>query len=269
MSKNTVDILGDRCKHYEKAEAGRRVNPSLPLIARLDGHGFSKFTADIQKPFDPRFADLMALTTQFLVEKTQATVGYTQSDEITLIWAPVVEPQTRTFAGRYQKLVSLFAAKATGIFNRKLLQYLPEKENAEPEIDCRVWTVPTLQDAVDVLLWREKDALKNSVSMLASAHFSEKEIDRLSTRERKERLLAKGIDWNEIPAWAQRGRFYRRSQVLKNLSVEEMTKIPEGRRPSAPVLRSVVAEWDLPLLSKISNLTDVIFDNKVPDLLKP
>lgn len=266
MSKNTIDPLGDRCKYFEQLEAGRRADPSLPLIARLDGHGFSKFTRDIQKPFDPRFAELMALTTKHLVEKHQALVGYTQSDEITLIWGPVEPPHTRMFSSKYQKQVSLLAASATGVFNRKLVKYLPEKEDSDPEFDCRVWSVPTLQDAIDALVWRENDAVKNSVSMLASAHFSEKQVDRVSTRARKEMLLEKGVDWNDCPRWAKRGRFYHRTELLREMTPAELSLIPLAHRPTGPVLRSAVTEWDLPRLTKVQNLADVIFNSAAPVL---
>lgn len=266
MSKNSIDPLGDRCKYFENLETSRRADPSLPLIARLDGHGFSKFTKDIQKPFDPRFAELMALTTKHLVEKHQALVGYTQSDEITLIWGPVEPPHTRMFSSKYQKNVSLLAGSATGFFNRKLVKYLPEKEDSDPEFDNRVWSVPTLQDAVDVLVWRENDAIKNSVSMLASAHFSEKQVDRISSRARKEMLLEKGVDWNDCPRWAKRGRFYHRTELWRDMTADELALIPVAHRPTGPVLRSAVTEWDLPRLTKVQNLIEVIFNGATPVL---
>ena len=36
-----TDDLGDRMKAYEAVEAQRRLDPTLPMLARLDGRSFS------------------------------------------------------------------------------------------------------------------------------------------------------------------------------------------------------------------------------------
>ena len=77
------DAMGDRMKLYESAEAGRRLMPLLPAVARLDGKGFSGFTRGLARPFDVRLSNLMVETTTFLVEETNAVCGYTQSDGAT------------------------------------------------------------------------------------------------------------------------------------------------------------------------------------------
>ena len=79
------DNLGDRMKAYEGLETGRLIAQELPLIVRLDGRAFSTFTRGMDKPFDARMSEIMRAVTAHLIEQTQALVGYTQSDEITLI----------------------------------------------------------------------------------------------------------------------------------------------------------------------------------------
>jgi len=97
------EAFGDRMKLYESAEAGRRLMPLLPAFARIDGRGFSRFTRDMARPFDVRLSRLMIDTTRLLVEEGGARVGYTQSDEISLMWD--AEHQT-FFDGRIQKMTS-------------------------------------------------------------------------------------------------------------------------------------------------------------------
>lgn len=63
-------------KEYEKVEAGRKASNRLPLVARLDGRGFSKFTKGLTKPFDIRLTLLMVYTLSYLLEQTHALVGY-------------------------------------------------------------------------------------------------------------------------------------------------------------------------------------------------
>ena len=133
-----TDDLGDRMKVFEQAEAGRRFLPLLPVVARLDGRGFSSFTRGLQRPFDSRMSDLMIETTKALVDETVAVCGYTQSDEITLAWYSDDYRSQIFFDGKIQKMVSTLAAIASVTFNKLLPQFLPEKVTAAPTFDCRV-----------------------------------------------------------------------------------------------------------------------------------
>jgi len=70
----TQDSLGDRMKVYEYQETNRRFLPNLPIYARIDGHGFSRFTRGMQRPYDERMSRAMVATAGALVEKTHATL---------------------------------------------------------------------------------------------------------------------------------------------------------------------------------------------------
>lgn len=70
----TQDSLGDRMKVYEYHETNRRFLPNLPIYARIDGHGFSRFTRGMQRPYDERMSRAMVATAGALVEKTHATL---------------------------------------------------------------------------------------------------------------------------------------------------------------------------------------------------
>ena len=82
----TFDPLGDRMKDYEGRETKRRFLPLLPVCARLDGRAFHTWTKNLERPFDKRFVNLMRDVTSYLVQETNAVVGYTQSDEISLVF---------------------------------------------------------------------------------------------------------------------------------------------------------------------------------------
>ena len=85
MSKDTKDSFGDRMKMYEGIEASRILMPGLPICVRLDGRAFHTFTRGLNRPYDERLSRMMIETTKRLVEDTHALIGYTQSDEISLI----------------------------------------------------------------------------------------------------------------------------------------------------------------------------------------
>jgi len=79
------DDFGDRIKLFEGVETDQRFIPLLPIVIRLDGRSFSSYTSKMTRPFDERMVRAMVETTKALVKETNAVVGYTQSDEITLI----------------------------------------------------------------------------------------------------------------------------------------------------------------------------------------
>lgn len=84
--KTNKDAFGNRMKDYEAQTCGIKMMPRIPVIARLDVKGFSKFTKGLKRPYDERLSNLMIETTKYLVKETNANCGYTQSDEITLVW---------------------------------------------------------------------------------------------------------------------------------------------------------------------------------------
>lgn len=265
----TNDSLGDRCKRFELMEAGRKAMRGLPLIARLDGRAFHTFTRGLKRPYDERLSRCMIETTKFLVEDLQAKVGYTQSDEITLLWYVDSESASAyPFDGRFQKLTSIASGIASTKFYKELLQHLPEKAKYIPCFDCRVWQVPSLKEVLDVFCWREDDATKNSVSMAAQAYYSAKQLHGKNSSEKQELLWQKGINWNDYPSFFKRGTYVQRKVEQRNLSEEERAQIPEKHRPPEEhmFLRSSIVELDLPPIRRIQNASDVFLTGVEPIL---
>lgn len=257
------DGLGDRCKEYELAEAGRRAMRGLPLFARLDGRAFHTFTRDLKRPYEEGMSRAMIETTRYLVHEMTALVGYTQSDEITLAWfEPSQSVSDYAFDGRFQKLASVLAGMASAKFCQLIRDLLPHKVDALPHFDCRVWQVPTLDDAADVFVWREDDATKNSISMAAGAHYTDAELLGKSSSAKQELLWQKGINWNDYPAFFKRGTYLQRRTVARTLTDAELARIPAQHRPPADATfqRTQVVELDLPPVRKIANLAAALFE---------
>lgn len=257
--------LGDRMKEYEAPSTSRKAFKGQPLVVRLDGKSFHTFTRGLQRPFDKRLSDLMLDTTIALVDRFQAKVGYTQSDEITLVW--YIQPHETAeypFDGRFQKLESLTAAYATAYFNRYLGEAIPEKIGMMPIFDARAFVVPNIKEAYHAVLWRQQDATKNAISMAAQSMFSHKSLQGLHGPEMQEKMWKeKGVNFNDYPAFFKRGMFAKRTKIEKLLSEEELSKIPEQHRPDGPVVRTVVSEMDV-WLSKEEDPIEVLFGDKMP-----
>jgi tRNA(His) guanylyltransferase len=262
-----ADDIGDRCKRYELAEAGRRAMPGIPLLARLDGRAFHTFTRGLRRPYDERMSACMVETTRHLVDDLQALIGYTQSDEITLLWyVPSGGPAEYPFDGRFQKVASVAAGLASTVFYREMLARIPEKSSATPCFDARVWQVPTKEDALEVFVWREDDASKNSLQMAVRALYTAKECHGKGGAALHDLLHAKGVNWNDYPAFFKRGTYVRRESVVRTFSEAERARIPEAHRPAegATYVRTEVRPVELPPIRRVGNALAVLFEGAAP-----
>lgn len=126
------DSLGDRMKGYEGVSRNfltRRV----PAIIRLDGKAFHTFTKGMKKPFDSVLTQTMQETMKYLCENIQGCVlGYTQSDEITLVLTDYATIQTDAWFGyNIQKMCSISASMATSVFNKVFYRSIDNYFNQE------------------------------------------------------------------------------------------------------------------------------------------
>lgn len=273
MKNKTTDALGDRMKSYENQTTGIKLIPRIPVIARLDGKGFSKFTKGLKRPYDERLSNLMVETTKYLVKETNANCGYTQSDEITLVWYTDKIESSIYFDGRLFKMLTDLSAMASVFFNRKLAEYLPEKADKMPRFDARVYNVPTLDEAVNSFLWRELDATKNSISMAAQAFYSHGELMGKNGSDKQEMLFQKGINWNDYWSHFKRGTYIQRRRVLTPFSKEEIDKLPSKHNarkdPNFLVERWVIGRVEMPPINRVENSIDVILWGNEPKLKSP
>ena len=145
------DTLSDWCKWLEKNFSPEVMIPSLPVIIRLDGVGFHNWTKGLKRPFDENLSTLMAETTKFLVQETNAVIGYCQSDEISLILYSEDHTSAIYNDGKKQKILSKLTGKCVPFFNEKRKELLPD-HNKTANFDCRIYQTPTQRDACLQLL---------------------------------------------------------------------------------------------------------------------
>jgi len=254
------DYLGDRMKAYESLETERLIAPELPLVVRLDGRAFSTFTRGMDKPFDTRMSDIMRAVTAHLIEQTQACVGYTQSDEITLILERETPESEPIFGGRVFKIVSVVASMASAKFALLAAEAWPERvERIIPSFDCRVFNVPSRVEAVNALIWREQDAARNAVQMVAQAHFNPEKLHGKPAAELVAMLAEIDVSMEAFAVANRLGRYLAKRPVETTLSAEALARIPERRRPQGPVIRSRVVDLDLAPLATRKDRVELIF----------
>ena len=207
--------LGDRMKGYENINRNHLIS-RMPVIIRLDGKAFHTFTRGFDKPFDQAMGNSMQATMKYLCEHIQGCVlGYTQSDEITLVLVDYENLKTCSwFDNNIQKIVSVSASMASYAFSKALLGYSgfndiyrKKVENLGAFFDSRVFNIPK-DDLLNCVLWRIKDCVRNSKQSLGQAHFSHKELHKKNTDEIISMVKEKtGIVWDDLPTRFKYGTF--------------------------------------------------------------
>ena len=224
------DAMGNRMKAYEAIETSQKFRPNSLIYARLDGRSFSKFTKGLARPWDERMSTLMQEVTKHLVKEFNCLIGYTQSDEISLLMENKYE-SPMIFEGKKQKVISSLSAYATAVFVSKIPEFIPEKQGKFPTFDCRIFEVPSDAEAANAFLWREYDASKNSVSMLAGHYFSHKELQGMNGKVKIDMLKTKkDVIWEDCPAYFKFGTYVKRVQKV----------IVNPAYPDAPAIRHSV-----------------------------
>lgn len=192
--------LGDRMKRYEATT--RHVLPRRTYaILRVDGRAFHSYLRGAAKPFDEGFmADMDAVAEALCGEITGAVFAYTQSDEISILVTDFASEQTEPwFGGVIAKQLSISAALATAVLN--------ERRPGRALFDARVFTIADPVEVANYFLWRQRDAVRNSISMAAQAHFSHKRLHGVSSGGMQELLWSEaGVNWNDYPEGCKRGR---------------------------------------------------------------
>lgn len=199
-----TEKFGDRMKEYENAYRSK-LPKRLPVLLRIDGKAFHTYTRGMERPFDLDLTNAMWETCKYLCQNIMGCkIAYHQSDEISLLLTNYDKLTTEAwFDNNIQKIVSIAASLATAKFNEVMREKYPEKELAL--FDCRAWVLPH-DEVCNYFLWRQQDATKNSISMVAQAHFSPKQLHKKNGSMKQDMLmLEKGINWNDIPTWQKRG----------------------------------------------------------------
>lgn len=249
------DDLGVRMKTFYEQIPKTKLMRRCPVAIRIDGKAFHTFTRGFQKPFDEVLIKSMQETMKYLCENIQGCVlGYTQSDEITLILVDYKKlTSSAWFDYEVQKICSIAASMATMAFNKFFEKYVDEyrfsKWDGASKYEDGTWGyIQTLLNAVDkgamfdarcfnipkeevtnLCYWRQLDASRNSIQMVGQANFSHKKLQNKSCNDIQDMLMTqKGINWNDLPTYQKRGSCcVKENHFIEN---EKGTQIcfPEG-----------------------------------------
>lgn len=265
------DSLGDRMKEFYENRSKLYLPRRVPVIIRLDGKAFHTFTKGFKRPYDEILHNTMNATMKHLCENIQGCkLGYTQSDEITLLLTDYDTITTDAWFGYgMQKVCSVAASMATLAFNRFFRQYYnealtelgapldsdPYLSKLSEKLDCamfdaRCFSIPK-DEVTNCFIWRQQDATRNAIQMLGQCNFSHRELQGKSCNDIQDMLMTqKGINFNDMPVEFKRGvccyRITREATCVNKKTQEEM-----------PCIRS---EWildkDIPIFTQDRDYVD-------------
>lgn len=216
MSKN-CSIMQRMKENYEN-RSKTFLTRRTPVIIRLDGKAFHTYTRGLNKPFDEGLISDMEATTQYLCENIQgAKLGYCQSDEISILLTDFDDVRTQAwFDYQVQKMTSISASMAASKFNQlRMVRMLIDTGSSYASdsrvatfnlanFDSRTFNVPK-EEIANYFLARQKDAVKNSIAMLAQSLYSHKELHGKNGNEMQELCFQKGHNWNDLDYRKKRG----------------------------------------------------------------
>ena len=259
------DALGTRMKEFYEQVPKTRLVRRMPVAIRLDGKAFHTFTRGFKKPFDSILMETMQETMKYLCENIQGCVlGYTQSDEITLILVDYQTLDTSAwFDYEVQKMCSISASMATLAFNKffslniaknfdieNIHMFGPQTPEDEYAItlmkaetkgamfDSRVFNIPK-EEVTNLIYWRQLDAARNSVQMVGQANFSHKELQNKTCNMIQDMLHEqRGINWNDFPTPCKRG-----SCCVRRVVQDPRVDPKDGYYPRA----QWVIDYDIPM----------------------
>ena len=243
------DALGDRMKDFYEDRTRTKLARRTNTVIRIDGKAFHTYTKGLKRPFDQGLMEDMNRTTEFLCQNIQgAKFGYVQSDEISILITDYDDISTHAwFDGNLQKMASIAASLATAKFNQlRMARSTWEGNDIEGMLDhddiqnfklamfdARVFQIPYQEEVFNYFIWRQQDATRNSISSVAQAHFSSKELHGKKTGEMQDMLmLQKGINWNDFTPREKRGSLIRKveKKFIKSDSIEDVAKTPNNER---------------------------------------
>ncbi|KAI1480841.1 glycoside hydrolase family 55 protein [Daldinia eschscholtzii] len=180
---------------------------------------------------------------------SDSTIAYTQSDEITLV---LPKGDSKLFGQSVQKLAALAAGYCSSRFNAHLSALLAPDLRGRLEggvellgtvyFDARIFTVPSIEEALNYLLWRRSDyAVPNSINAFAGTLFDPSQVHNRTCEELVEMMRReKNVIYEEaVPRWAVEGCLVKRESCRPEL---QHARAGQNREMSAMTRRARVEE---------------------------
>lgn len=221
MSITEIDIrMKEQYENRTRYMLARRTY----TIIRVDGRAFHTWTRGMDRPYSIPLMVAMDNTALALCDEIAgAQFAYIQSDEISVLVTDFAKIDTHAwFDNNLQKLCSISASVATAEFNRQWTDMRPA------HFDARVFQIPDPVEVANYFVARQKDATRNSISMLAQHYCSPKELHGVSCEKMHDKIHEHGDNWANHPV-----RFKHGGMIVKEMTepYKKQTRVGEIEIP--------------------------------------
>lgn len=197
-----MGVLEDRLRCYE---IDKRLPINMPIIVRIDGRAFTKFTRGMERPFDENFISMMnEIAIKVCSSVQNCRFAFIQSDEISFLLYQKNWEEDGWFSNKVEKICSVISSLASSIATRWCIENYPDK-NPIVSFDARANVYPS-KEVVNYFIWRQYDWERNSLFMVASSYYSPKELMYKKNFEQQEMIFQAGDNWNNYKTYLKRGR---------------------------------------------------------------
>jgi hypothetical protein len=233
--------IAERMTACEGSGADRRLEASLPVIARLQAHLPAAFKKALQRPHDAGVQQCMNAAAAAAAQDAGAHFVYTHDLEIVLAW----DTLQLWHGGDVLKMSSRLASIAALSFYRAMPEHLPALLEHAPTFEARTYNVPTREAAVEAFMWRQWLALRHATHRVALAHFPGEAIADRTEEQLKQTLFNRGFRWTDV---ARELRFGASGQRRRGEQRVEYVDI------------------EIPGFDQIANGSDLLFEGAEPIL---
>lgn len=204
------DELGLRMKNYEQVTE-IFLTRRIPVIIRIDGKAFHSFTRRFyKKGFSETFIlKMQEVALEVSKEIQGCSFAYGQSDEISFLLTDYKTIRTQAwFDYNLRKLCSVSSSTASQVLKA-----------TNGIFDSRAFNLPQ-DEVVNYFIWRQQDAVRNSIQMAGQEHFSSKQLNGKNCKEIQEMLFKeKGINFNDYSVLRKRGYCIVNKEIDSNIPI--------------------------------------------------
>jgi tRNA(His) guanylyltransferase len=147
-------MANSKFSFVKKFEQSRELLPSIFMVVRLDGRGFTKFceSLGLEKPNDVRALNLMNSAAREVMDNFHEIVlGFGESDEYSFVF----KKNAKLFNRREDKILSCVLSLFSSSYMFHFKTHFPDINLQKiPSFDARIVLYPSIEDLKAYLSWR-------------------------------------------------------------------------------------------------------------------
>lgn len=211
-TKSRIDGLSLRMNELQNMTKGITLNEYIPICLKISCANFAELTKELVKPFDVRFNQAMIKAMNFVLEKTDAKLGYTYQGEAYFTYFKWSETDKSSVNLDTQQLtaevISLFTAK----LNVALMEYFPEKDMLA-YCSSKVWNVPSIMDAAELYACEQTKCFKVAVDQSVKHFAPQVSSENMNVIQKLQLLKEYGVKPSNLPEFFITGTFSMKTCV--------------------------------------------------------